>query len=93
MGCHGLPRDVAAWVGIPRLQRFCNMCQHRTIGDEEHLVFECPALPDLRGKRPHLFQGTQADAMVLFMWQDDIIGVVRFIDACLERILYTSDQP
>ena len=23
--------------------------------------------------------------MVLFMWQDDIMGVVRFIDACLER--------
>ena len=32
-------------------------------------------------------------AMVLFMWQDDMIGVVRFIDECLERILYTSDQP
>ena len=24
---------------------------------------------------------------------DDIIGVVRLIGACLERILYTSDQP
>ena len=41
MGCHGLPRDIAAWAGIPRLQRFCNICQHRTIGDEKHLVFEC----------------------------------------------------
>ena len=29
------------------------MCQHRTIGDEKHLVFECPALQDLRDKRPH----------------------------------------
>ena len=27
--------------------------------------------------------------MILFMWQDDIIGVARFIDACLERV-YTS---
>ena len=93
MDCHGLPRDVAAWAGIPRLQRFCSTCQYRTIGDEKHLVFECPALQDLRDKRPHLFEGTQADAMVLFMWHDDILGVVRFIDACLERILYTSDQP
>ena len=57
MGCHGPPRDVAAWAGIPRLQSFCNMCQHRTIGDEKHLVFECPALQDLRDKRPHLFEG------------------------------------
>ena len=73
--------------------RVCNICQHRTIGDEKHLVFECPALQDLRDKRPHLFDGAQTDAMVLFMWQDDMIGVVRFIDECLERILYTSDQP
>ena len=52
------------------------------------LVFECPALQYLRDKRPHLFEGTQADATVLFMWQDDLIGVVRFVD---ER-LYTSDS-
>ena len=58
MDCHGLPRDVAAWAGILRLQRFRTICQHRTIGDEKHLVFECPALQDLRGKRPHLFEGT-----------------------------------
>ena len=56
-------------------------------------MFECPALQDLRDKRPHLFDGAQIDAMVLFMWQDDMIGVVRFIDDCLERIFYTSDQP
>ena len=30
---------------------------------------------------------------IRFMWQDDIIGVVRFVDECLEWILYTSDQP
>ena len=57
------------------------------------MVFECPAWQDLRDKRPHLFKGPQADAMVFFMWQDDMIGVVRFIHECLERILYTSDQP
>ena len=69
------------------------MYLHRTSGDEKHLVFECPALQDLPDKRPHLFEGPQADAMVLFMWQDDMIGVVRFIDERLERIFYTSDQP
>ena len=30
--------------------------------------------------------------MILFMRQDDIIGVARFIDACLERV-YTSAGP
>ena len=79
MGCHGLRRDIAAWAGIPRLHRFCNICQHRTIGDEKHLVFECPALQDLPDERPHLFEGAQADAMVLFMWQKDMISVVRLL--------------
>ena len=71
------------------------MYQHRIIEDEKHLVFECPALPDLLDKRPHLdlFRGVQANVMVLFMWQDDMVGVVRFADECLGRILYTSDQP
>ena len=35
----------------------------------------------------------ESTAQLLSMWQDDMIGVVRFIDECLERILYTSDQP
>ena len=57
------------------------------------MVCECPALQDLRDKRHHLFESAQTDAMVLITWQDDTIGVVRLIDECLERILYTSDQP
>ena len=37
----------------------------------------------------NLFQAPQGDGMILFRWQDDIIGVARFIDTCLERV-YTS---
>ena len=35
--------ETYAWAGIPRLQRICNMCQRRTIGNGMHMVFECPA--------------------------------------------------
>ena len=79
MGCHRLPRDVAAWAGVPRLQRICNTCQHKTIGDEKHSAIECSGLHDLLDKCPHLFKGTHADAMVLFMWQDDMEGVRDFL--------------
>ena len=68
------------------------MCQQGVLGDEKHLVFECPALQDLRDRNKILFQAPHGDAMILFMWQDDIIGVARFIDACLERV-YTSAGP
>ena len=54
--------------------------------------FECPALQDLHDRYETLFQASQGDAMILFMWQDDIIGVARSIDACFERV-YTAAGP
>ena len=38
--------------------------------DEEHLVFECSAVQKL-------FRAPPGDAIILFMWQNDIIGVAR----------------
>ena len=73
------------------------MCQQDVLRDEKHSVLECPALQDLRDRYEKLFQTPQGHdhAMILFIRQDvidDIIGVARFIDACLERV-YTSDGP
>ena len=54
-------------------------------------MFECPALQGLRDRYiliyENMFQAPD-DAMILFMWQDNIIGA----DACLERV-YTSAGP
>ena len=46
-------------------------------------------LPD---RDEDLYQAPQGDAMILFMWQDDIICVVQFLTACLERV-HTSASP
>ena len=77
---------------MPRQDRVCTMCQQSVLGDEKHLLFDCPALQDLRDRNSTCFRRLRCDAMTLFMWQDDIIGVARFIDACLERV-YTSAGP
>ena len=74
-------------------KRICTMCQQGVLRDEKHLVFECPALQDLRDRYENLFQAPQGDAMTLFMWQDDIIGVARFIEACLERVSTSAGPP
>ena len=84
MGCHKLTRDTECLPGVPRQDRICMMCQQGVLGDEKHLVFECPALQDLRNRNKNLFKVPHGDAMIMFMWQDDTIGVARFIDACLE---------
>ena len=70
------------------------VCQQGVLGAEKHLVFECPALQVLCDRYENLFQAPQpeGDAIILFMWQDDIIVVARFTDACLERV-YTPAEP
>ena len=69
---------------MPRQDKTCMMYQQSVCGDEKHLVFECPALQDLCDRNMNLFQAPHGDAMILFMWQDDLVDVARFIDECLE---------
>ena len=38
---HHLPTEIGRWRGIPYYDRLCNFCK-QTIGDEYHMVLECP---------------------------------------------------
>ena len=58
-------------------------------GDEQHVVFECPGLQDIRDRYQGLF-GEHATTMLQFMWQDDIRGVAMFIKECL-GVYYGTD--
>ena len=88
-GCHGLLRDEGSWARseVPRLERVCQFCGVGTLGDERHLVFECPELLCFRELWSHLFEGPQT--MQAFMWQEDLIGVAKFTDtdACLRKMI------
>ncbi len=55
MGCHGLPRDSGSWAGIPRADVVCSLCGVGSVGDEKHLVFECPHLQSIRDTFQALF--------------------------------------
>ncbi len=60
----------------------------------QHLTFECPELRCLRGQWPHPFEGPQT--MQAFMWQDDLIGVAKYVNACVLQMNHqgqASDQP
>jgi len=78
MGCHGLPNVLGRRSGTPRAARHCQLCDGHVLGDELHLVFECPSLQHLRGKFAALF-GPGIDTMQQFMWQADLLNVARFI--------------
>ena len=71
----------------------CRLCATNALNDEKHLVFECPELECFSQRWSHLFQGPRT--MTAFMWQDDNIGIARFINVCLRKTRegQTSDQP
>ena len=97
MGCHHLPRDAGSWARpqVPRLDRVCQLCATGVLGDERHMIFECPGLQELRAQSSHLFQGPET--MQAFIWQDDLVGVARFVNMCLHKVAppggSASDQP
>ena len=52
-------------------------------GDELHLVFDCPALQDLRSKYAQLFT---VSSMLEFMWQEPGHLVAYFVHMSLKRV-------
>ena len=83
MGCHTLQNVSGRRSGVPRPQRHCTHCAMHTLGDERHLIFECPAVQPIRAKYPSLF-GTTIVTMQQFMWQGDLLRVAHFVVDCFD---------
>ena len=47
---HKLPIEQGRKLGIPREDRLCRKCDLNVIGDEFHLIMECPAVMEKRIK-------------------------------------------
>ena len=81
-GCHNLPSVSGRYSNVPRHLRKCQKCSSDGICDEYHLVFECPALAGLRVEYSCLF-GPHAMTMRQFVWQEDTIKVMKYIQSAL----------
>ena len=82
-GCHELPIDMAPRSEVPRQERLCNLCEGG-LGDELHLVFDCPTLQDIRDRYAHLFDGVSSVAHSV--WQEPLQDVAHFVHRCLRRV-------
>ena len=85
VGAHSLPVVQGRRTGAPRAQRLCLLCDQRAVGDERHMVFECPALQGVWDKYAALFVDG-ASTMQQFMWQQDVIGVAHFVQDCFDLL-------
>ena len=78
LGSHKLPVAIGRRSGVARELRLCQHCVQGAVGDELHMVFECPHLQPLRDEFSHLFGPTTVD-MRSFFSQQDKVGVIEFI--------------
>jgi len=67
-----------------------------SVSVETYIIFEFPGLQSFREQWSHLFGGPQT--MQGFMWEEDLIGVAKFVTACMNKMNpslqgQASDQP
>ena len=80
IGCHKLPIVAQQHQRVPREQRLCLHCDIHALGDEKHMLFECPATQAVRAHFAHLFPpGCTVQA---FGRHPDKLGVAMCILAC-----------
>ena len=58
------------------------LCGLGALGNERHLLLECPAMRSVRQKFAYLFATT--DTMQMFIWQEDLFSVACYICACMK---------
>lgn len=68
----------------PRAERLCHHCPQGALGDEYHVLFECPATRAACAPFAHLFP--PGCTMLQFITHPDHLGVARCILACLDVI-------
>ena len=85
MGSHHLPVEEGRYCNLARASPVCNLCNTDALGDERHMLLECPALADLRLQSSSLLLPCSS-VMRRLLWAKDQHEVCRYIIACLDRI-------
>ena len=85
MGSHLLPIEQGRHLRLPRHRRVCRLCHTGALGDERHMLLECPALADLRDEySPSVAKCS--GVMARLVWARNQPMVSRYIIACLDRM-------
>ena len=82
---HLLPIEQGRHLRLPRHRRVCRLCHTGALGDERHMLLECPAFADLRDEYSPLVAECSG-VMARLVWARNQPMVSRDIIACLDRM-------
>ena len=85
MGSHLLLIEQGRHLRLPCHRSVCRLCHTGALGDERHMLLECPALADLRDEFPSLIAGCSG-VMARLVWARNQPMVSSYIIACLDRM-------
>ena len=85
MESHMLPIEQGRHLQSPRHRRICKVCHAGALGDERHLLPECPALADVRTQYSQLIAHCSG-IMARLVWFKDQPLVSRYIITCLDTV-------
>lgn len=69
---------------VLRAARLCELCHLGVLGDEQHLLLECPAMEEVRAHYGLLFSPGAPPTMRQFMAQRPAAAVASFVADCLD---------
>ena len=90
-GSHNLPKKVGRRQGLPRYQRYCPKCHAEdslAVGDEYHLVFECPSVQHVRDRYRDLFSGAIQTMHVRDRYRDLFSGAIQ----TMQELMWQTDM-
>jgi hypothetical protein len=87
---HKLPVEKGRYVNIPREERTCTLCETDTVGDEYHILLECPFFTDLRAKyipryyriRPNFYK--YSNLMSNTVSRKKLLNLCKFVFECFK---------
>ena len=85
MGTHLLPIEQGRHLRLPRHRHVSRLCHTGALGDERHMLLECPGLADLRDECSPLVAECSG-VMARLVWARNQPMVSRYIIACLDRM-------
>ncbi len=83
---HSLPVETGRFAKIDRQDRCCTFCDSGAVGDEKHLLMECPTTDVVRQRFSCLFDLAVPLCMRQLVWGGDIMMVAGFMLACLGEV-------
>ncbi len=82
LGSHSLPVETGRFAKIDRQDRCCTFGDSGAVGDEQHLLMECPATDVVRQGFSSLFDLAVPPCMRQLVWGGDRMMVAEFMLAC-----------